>query len=179
MEWTALLATGTGALLALSGTVVADVIRSRRDRGHGDESQRRADYVDFLVALSSTHGRLRAIARQGLDGRALHVASREVIGETGLHLAYEKLLISAPVVVGGACETVLLRLRKVRDAIGAGAKLNDRTYHDAFHPLQEAVWQLRSTFRTDLGRDAYTTDDLGLADLSGLSGCVVCAGSTG
>ena len=52
----------TGAVLALSGALLADRIRSRRELLRDDRTVRRDCYVSFPVAIDRAYGRQRTLA---------------------------------------------------------------------------------------------------------------------
>lgn len=155
MDWSAFVATAIGAVIALTGTVLADYLRGGRDRRHTDDQLRRSAYVDYLITLSTAHGRLRSLARSGASPAELDRLARESVGEVGVYASRERLLLSAAPQVIGASEVALRRLKDVRNAIASGAGLDSAAYRAARTAFSAAVWDVRTAYRADLGATIY------------------------
>ena len=67
MDWGTLVATVSGGSIAITGTVLADYLRHRREDDRGVGARRRTVYIEFIRAAGVCHARLRQIA-QNPDG---------------------------------------------------------------------------------------------------------------
>jgi hypothetical protein len=172
MAWEALPSAIIGAILALSGTLLADVRRDRRSRERDREADRRGTCVAFISALTEGLGALRRVPAER-DPARRRLATAEAMAP--LYVAREQLLVSgtAALVVSG--EEAFHRLIDVRDAVRRGAELDSVEYHDAYHAFSEAVWRFRLAVRQDLGEAPLTSADLNRPDFSDRDRCAVCA----
>ena len=172
MTWAPLLGAAVGAVLALSGTLVADIRRDRHQRTRERIVERRRDAVGFAVVLVTTVGALRDIAqRAGHDPDRVRDANAAA---ADVYPAREQLLVSATPALLTAGETVFHRLVEIRDAIRLGASLDSAEYHDAYHPYAEALWNFRLAIRADIGEPALTPQVLGRPDWSDRDRCITC-----
>ncbi len=57
---------------------------------------------------------------------------------------------------------------------GTGPRLHSGLFHDAYHPFAEALWQLRSGIRVDLGSAALTPADLDKPGWDDQANCDFC-----
>jgi hypothetical protein len=53
LEWTTLITTGSGAAVALAGTLLNDHPRDRRETRRGRETRSRDLYVEFIMAAGT------------------------------------------------------------------------------------------------------------------------------
>ena len=169
MDVLPLIATASGAVIALSGTLLADIRRDRQQRDRDGGHVRREVYVGFALALNAAHDGLRQLgdaaeaeaeAANGTGNEAANerpAAANRVLTEAGLYGARERLLMIATAPVAAAGEAVFLRLGGIRDVIRAGARTESQEYHDAYHQWAEAVWRFRMAVRSELGQPALTS----------------------
>ncbi|MFD7941755.1 hypothetical protein ACFV5K_01795, partial [Streptomyces sp. NPDC059744] len=61
MQWGTLVATLGGAVIAISGTVLADRLRTRQEVDRGLGARRREAYIDFIAAAGAAHTQLRRL----------------------------------------------------------------------------------------------------------------------
>jgi hypothetical protein len=171
MAWDALASAGIGAVLALSGTLLADVRRDRRVRLRDRDLDRRRYCVDFLVAMARGHGALRAAASttDAILRRAQVAEAMEP-----LYVAREQMLVSGTAALVTTGEETFQRLVAVRDAIRGGAPLASSAYHDAYHSFAEALWRFRLAARDDLHEPALTPGDLDRPDWTDRESCSYC-----
>jgi hypothetical protein len=172
MAWEALPAAAIGAVIALSGTLLADVRRDRQQRSRDQGADRRRYCVEFTVALTRALGNMRAVASAHLDSGDRRTAVADAMGPT--YVAREQLLLSGTGSLVVAGEDVFHRLVEVRDAVRAGASLDSARYHDAYHGFSDALWRFRLAVRTDLREPDLTPSELNREDWSDRDRCAVC-----
>jgi hypothetical protein len=177
MDLLPLIATATGAVIALSGTLLADVRRDRRQRDRDHEQVRRETYVDFVLALNAAHAGLREVGDSPAPAADRRAAAHRVLTEAGMFGARERLLMSAPAPLVAAGETTFARLIAIRTAITGGARTRSREYHDAYHPYAEALWQFRLAVRADFRHEPFTPQDVDQTSWSELETCAFCGGT--
>jgi hypothetical protein len=146
-------AAAVGAGIALVATVVADLLRSRRDRLMSVRGVRQECYLLFMLALQQANDALRAI---GPDDADRSTAAGAALRESGLYGARERLLVTGSPQMVLAGETVFRSLLDLRDAIAGGQSLIWPDYRPATDRLAAAVWALRQTARTEF--DGRTLD---------------------
>lgn len=178
MDWSTLLATVAGGTAALLGTVLAHTLRSRDERRRASSIARRDSYVAYLVALDAGYGRLREIADPDDPPENLEVQTRRAAGEAGIYEARERLLLVGNPAVLGPAERVLQRLGAVRQAVRDGAKLHTAAFHDVYHPYAEALWQLRTAIRTDIGAASLAPGDVDKESWDSQAACEFCRSRT-
>ncbi|AVT28196.1 hypothetical protein C6361_00305 [Plantactinospora sp. BC1] len=176
MDLLPLLATAVGAVIALSGTLLTDVRRDRRQRVRDDEQVRREVCVDFVLALNLAHAGLREVGEASVPADERRAAVSRVIHEAGLYGARERLLVAATAPLVKAGETVFGRLVAIRTVIRAGARTNSREYHDAYHPFAEALWQFRMSVRADFGQPSFSPESVDRPSWSERESCAFCSG---
>jgi hypothetical protein len=174
MDLLPLIATAVGAVIALSGTLLADVRRDRRQRDRDDERFRRETYVDFVLALNAAHNGLRDVGDSATPADDRRAAVNRAIAEAGLFAARERLLMTAPASLVEAGETTFARLIAIRTAITGGAKTRSQEYHDAYHPFAEALWRFRLAVRTDFRQQPFTPESVDHTSWSELEDCAFC-----
>lgn len=160
VDWIPLASTGFGAAIALGGTVMADLLRRRDERGRDGLSLRRQSYLDFILALGAALQNLRDVARSDATGEARRAAGTDAMSSANLYPARERFLMSAPPHIVRAAEAAFQALIVVRDAVRAGVVLHTSAYHDAYHPYAEKVWLLRLAIRRDVGAGGLNPADL-------------------
>ncbi|MFI2367678.1 hypothetical protein [Streptomyces sp. NPDC018833] len=79
----------------MSGTVLADRLRTRHEDDRGLAARRREVYIEFIAAAGTAHSRLRRLA-QGLDPDAdLEADSSAALIDAGVHEVRERLFVDA------------------------------------------------------------------------------------
>src|SRR2546422_1073920 len=129
-----------GALIAISGTLFADRLRTRHEDDRGLLSRRREVYIEFVTAAGTAHTELRQLAENPGGVADLEAASRAALTDARIYEVRERLYIDATSAVAGAGQTMFERLRALRRAVAGGAALDSPAFHDAYHPYIEAVW---------------------------------------
>ncbi|MFI9809797.1 hypothetical protein ACIHEJ_36665 [Streptomyces sp. NPDC052301] len=152
-----------GGLVGVGSTLLAESVRSRRDRGHQLHQLRRQLYARYLEALTGTDSELQLLAvrrRAPVDGADLRAAWR---GHSLLALNYEIALV-APSPVAAAAETAYRALREVRNLMGttvvtvsgSGPEGGDpdpgaAAWQGVHRPYADALAALRTAMRADVG----------------------------
>ncbi|MEU7827234.1 hypothetical protein [Catellatospora sp. NPDC049133] len=172
MTWEALLSAAIGAVIALSGTLLADLRRDRRQRERDHDIERRKYCVEFTLALNAALGGLREAARVPADERV--EAATRAVATSGVYGAREQLLLAGTPALLTAGEAVFHRLIEVRDAVRGGASLDSPAYHEAYHGFADALWRFRLAVRGDLGQPGLTPAALDRPDWSDRDRCTVC-----
>ncbi|MGF7239314.1 MAG: CchlQ [Frankia sp.] len=174
MDWGTLVGTVSGAVIAISGTVLADHLHRRHDDDRGLVARRRDAYLAFIVAAGVCHTRLRQIAQDPDSHGAVDATTRAALTDAGIYEAREQLFIDATAAVAGAGQAMFERLRTLRQAIGVGAAQSSAAFHDAYHPFLDAVWHYRAVVREEMGTLALAPTDFGWNTWDGLERCPLC-----
>jgi hypothetical protein len=171
--------TAIGAALALGGTVMAHVLTSRDRRGRDNRADRRQSYLDFILAVEKAHAGLRRLADPDRSHGDLMLQTREVMADSGIYGAREKVIVTASPPVISAAERTLNGLNDLRRAVRDGAQLNTLPYHERYHRYAEAVWALRQAARADLGSSAIQPEDVGKVSWDSQENCKFCRTALG
>jgi hypothetical protein len=178
MDLLPLIATAVGAVIALSGTLLADVRRDRRQRDRDDGEVRRDTCVAFVLALDAAHSGLREVGASSMPADDRRAAAIRALTEAGVWGARERLLMTAPEPLVAAGETTFVRLYAIRTAIIDGARIRSREYHDVYHPFADALWRFRLAARADFRQQAFGPESVGHASWSELEDCAFCGRGT-
>jgi hypothetical protein len=170
-----LVSTGLGAAIALGGTIIADVVRSRDSRSRDNQAARKSAYLDLVIAHGVALQELREIATSGLAQGERVTAINARMTKSGIYLAREKLFMAAPRWVLRPAESAFEHLIRVRDVVRAGATLSAGAYHDVYHPYSEKMWLLRNAIRSDLDASQLTPSDLARVSWDNRDQCSDCA----
>ncbi|MBY8885364.1 CchlQ [Streptomyces sp. PTM05] len=174
MEWGTLVATLGGAVIAMSGTLLADRVRARGEDDRGLGSRRREVYLDFIAATGVAHARLRELAQSGAATAELDGATRDALAEAGVYQVRERLFIDASAPVAAAGQRMFEQLRALRAAVAQGARLSSRAFHDAYHPYIDAVWAYRVAVREELEGRPLLPAVFGWSAWDGTERCALC-----
>jgi hypothetical protein len=161
-------------VIAISGTVLADRLRTRHEDGRGAETRRREVYIQFITAAGICHARLRQLAQDPDAAADLEADSRAALTDAGLYEIRERLFIDASSAVAGAGQTMFERLRELRHAIAAGASQSSSAFHEAEHPYLAAVWAYRVAVRKELEGEGLSPAVFGWAAWDGKERCPIC-----
>ncbi|MEU9503705.1 CchlQ [Streptomyces sp. NPDC048196] len=174
MDWGTLVATVSGGLIAISGTVLADQLKQRHEKARSSAERRRAVYIEFISAAGVCHARLRRIAQEP-DAEADPVAAvRAALTDAAIHEVRERLFIDASIAVAGAGQAMFERLRALQRAVAEGARQNSRAFHDVYHPYLEAVWAYRVAVREELEGRPFAPTAFGWEEWDATDRCQVC-----
>jgi hypothetical protein len=174
VDWGTLAATISGAIIAISGTVLADRLRTRHEDDRGLEARRREVYIEFITAAGAGHTQLRQLAQDRGAATNLEAASRAALTDARVYEVRERLFIDASSAVAAAGQAMFERLRELRRAVAAGAELSAPAFHDAYHPYIEAVWAYRVAVRQELEGKSLSPAVFGWAAWDGKERCPVC-----
>ncbi|OEJ23690.1 CchlQ [Streptomyces agglomeratus] len=174
MDWGTLVATVSGGSIAITGTVLADYLRHRREDDRGIGAQRRAVYIEFITAAGICHARLRHLAQDPGGESDMDALSRAAMSEAGVYEARERLFIDATAAVAGAGQAMFEQLRAVRQAVAAGASITSTAFHDAYHPYIGAVWRYRVAVREELEGRSLSPAAFGWEGWDGTDRCPIC-----
>lgn len=174
MDWGTLLATLGGAVIAISGTVLADRLRTRQEDDRGLGERRRTVYIDFIGAAGVAHTQLRKIAQTPAPVADLDASSRTALVDAGLYEVRERLFIDASATVAAAGQAMFEQLRVLRGVVAAGAAADSSAFHDVHHPYIAAVWGYRAAVRAELEGDTLTPAVFGWAAWDGSDRCALC-----
>jgi hypothetical protein len=169
-----LLSTAVGAAIALGGTVVVDIVRSRDVRHRDGQAARKSAYVELMTAHGLALQELREIGNSKLTGSERLTAVDERMSKSGVYAARERLFMVAPRWVLRPAEAAFDDLIRVRDAVRNGAALRSAAYHDVYHPYSERMWRLRNAIRSDLDASQIHPSDLSRASWDNREQCGVC-----
>jgi len=163
-----------GAVIAISGTLLADRLRTRREDDRGLLTRRREVYIEFVTAAGTAHTELRRLAEDPAGVPDPEAASRAALTEARIYEVRERLYIDATSAVAGAGQAMFERLRALRRAVAGGAALDSVAFHDAYHPYIEAVWAYRVAVRRELEGKSLLPDAFGWAAWDGRERCPLC-----
>lgn len=175
MDWMPLVSTAAGAVIALGGTMLADTLRRRDERGRSQRSDRRQSYLDFVMALDTAHGLLRSVASKKGQPSEIRDAANEAISQAQLYKARETHLVTAAPSVAQAGEVAFRNIITIRDVVRSGTRLGTREFHDAYHDFAESIWKLRMAVRVDLGSRHLKPDELHQVSWSERESCDLCS----
>ena len=174
MDWATVIATALGAAVAIVTTVIAHLLTTRDSRKGEHRSEQRQSYFDFALAAEAAHDALRLVGDPHRDPENLGMETRRAVSESGIYGAREKLLVAASPAINEAGDRVLRSLADVRRAIRDGAKLNTAEYHDVYHRLADALWDLRRVARREFGHRPLQPQDIGRSTWESRSTCEFC-----
>ncbi|MFI9050415.1 CchlQ [Streptomyces sp. NPDC053427] len=174
MDWGTLVATVSGGVMAISGTVLADHLRHRHEGERSSQARRRAVYIEFITAAGVCHTRLRHIAQDPDAEPDLDVAARAALNDAAIHEVRERLYIDATAEIAGAGQEMFERLRALQRTVAAGARHTSPAFHDVYHPYLSAVWAYRVAVRTELEGEALTPGVFGWGAWDGTDRCTLC-----
>jgi hypothetical protein len=151
-----------GGAIGVSSTILADMVRSRRERDRQLDNTRRELYSRYLQALTLTDAELQALAvseETPVDEVKIREAWR---GHSLLPLRYEVELVAPEAVSEVAADTYRC-LRAMRNAIrtteltvsnaGRAGGVEGSAEWEAVHrPYIEAIADLRTVMRSDIQR---------------------------
>ncbi|MGW5731905.1 MULTISPECIES: CchlQ [Streptomyces] len=178
MDWGTLVAAVSGGSIAITGTVLADHLRHRREADQGLGARRRAVYIEFIGAAEVCHARLRQIAQTPRAGSAdeddLDAITRAALAEAAIYEVRERLYIDASADVAGAGQVMFEHLRTLRGVVATGASHSSPAFHAAYHPYIGSVWNYRVAVRKELDGQSLTPRAFGWTNWDGKDRCPVC-----
>jgi hypothetical protein len=177
MDVLPLISTAAGAVIALSGALVADIGRDRRQRNRDTEQMRWSVYADFALALNAAHAGLRGVGETSKSTSELREMVNRALTDAELYGARERLLMIATEQIVKAGETVFSRLIDIRDVIRGGASTRSRQYHDVYHPYAEAIWLFRQAVRVDFRQRTFAPKSVDRPSWSERESCAFCGGT--
>jgi hypothetical protein len=174
VDWGTLVATISGAVIAIAGTVLADWLRTRHEDDRGLEGRHREAYLGFISAAGTCHSRLREIAQDPAAIADVEDASRAALADGGVYDARERLFIEASPAVAKMGQEMYERLRELRRVVGTGADADSAAFHGANHPYIESVWAYREAVREELEGQALSPAVFGWSSWDSTARCAVC-----
>lgn len=174
MDWGTLVATLGGAVIAISGTLLADHLRTRHEDDRGLGARRREVYIDFIASAGTAHTQLRELAQDADAGVDLEAATRAALTDAELYQVRERLFIDASAPVAAAGQAMFEQLRALRRVVAAGAPLSSPAFHDAYHPYIGAVWAYRIAVRDELDGQSLSPAVFGWNAWDGKERCPLC-----
>ncbi|GAA0586003.1 CchlQ [Streptomyces crystallinus] len=174
MDWGTLVATLSGGSIAISGTVLADYLRHRREGERGVGARRRAVYLEFISAAEACFTQLRHLAQTPGAEPDLAAATRAALRGGGIQEVRERLFVEGSTRVAGAGQAMYEHLRALRRAVATGAGHSSPVFHEAYHPYIAAVWAYRVAVREELEGQSLTPAAFGWRGWDGRDRCPVC-----
>lgn len=121
MQWTAIVAAVSGAVIALTSTLIADRARWRRDLLERDRDALRLCYAQFLEALTQARDVITQVSRRpDLSPQERSESVREVIGTHGVYARQYELELTAPASVARLANEAAQKLARYRDTVQQG-----------------------------------------------------------
>ncbi len=174
MEWGTLVATLGGAMIAISGTLLADRLRTRHEDDRGLGARRREVYIDFITAAGTAHTQLRRLAQSAGTATDLEAASRTALVDARIYEARERLFIDSSPRVAGAGQAMFEHLRALRRTVSTGAYESSSAFHGVHHEYIAAVWAYRVAVREELDGRSLAPANFGWAGWDGRERCSLC-----
>ncbi|NLT53490.1 MAG: hypothetical protein GXX79_02745 [Actinomycetales bacterium] len=84
MDWLPLASTGLGAVIALSGSLLATSRTGHDQLDRERKTYRRQTYIEFATALDAAHAALRTMIREPAAPQDRRVRARAAVGDSGL-----------------------------------------------------------------------------------------------
>jgi hypothetical protein len=152
-----LLAVTLGAMIALAATLLAETIRTRRERATVLSQLRYDSYLGFLLAIVQANDSLHAISVGDRD-QATEVAA--AMRNSGIYTARERLLVTGSPEMVLAGEATFRSLLEIRDAVARGLPLTWPNYHPASDGMAKVVWALRQAARREFDGGSLDLDQV-------------------
>ncbi|MEV6280931.1 hypothetical protein [Nocardia sp. NPDC051832] len=159
MEWLAIIGTLSGAVVGAGTTLLADVIRARRDKALRSNDIQRQIYVKFLTTVVQTDNAMQALAIGGPTplGREESIAA---FRSHHLVAALLELELVAPHEVRESAQHTYERLRDIRETLATttltvgGPNNGSPEWHAVHQPFRSALERLKTAMRQELGAAA-------------------------
>lgn len=158
VQWSSLIATALGAIIAFSGGTLSEILRSHRDDKKNRTEAKHQIAVDFLLAANRAHGQVSQLARHPIDSPQLPKAARGAVGDSGIYDARERILISAPPTVALAAEKVFASVITFRNVIISDPQEDSPAYREARDDFEQAIWSFRQAVRGEIGNAGLDID---------------------
>ncbi|MEU2617573.1 hypothetical protein ABZ642_05300 [Streptomyces sp. NPDC007157] len=154
MTWMPLLATLTGAVIAMGSTLLVEHRKTQRETAKEWRKTRQELYARFLAAHAQAGSDLRNIAAvPDLDASERYRQTRAAY--THCYASRHELELLAPRTVVVLAEECSRAVRMMRDAVSAGARLDS----DQFEELTRRYLDLRLETRNAMRSDIWTGSD--------------------
>lgn len=151
MQWTTLVSTALGALIALCATMINERFKWRREQAAGRRKLCQETYSGFLAALTDAHERMRAESLAAHDTAAARsLAVLTAFRDAGCYPHRYQLAIVAEQAVLDAAEATFRLLRKVRDLLADGDTVESDRYDDLRERYAAALRELQGRMRHEL-----------------------------
>lgn len=152
MEWTTLIATLLGAVIAMTSTLLIEVRKDRREAQGEWRRSKRELYGAYLATLAQVRSELQLLI---LD-RDIPAAERPVAARRAFARCYDvryQIEVLAPRAVVEPALAYFRAVRRLRDAAGTGLSRQEVERENSFNVIGtlEAV---RDAMREDMGTDA-------------------------
>jgi hypothetical protein len=152
MDWTNLVSAVVGAVIATLSAILLDRSRWRRERHDRLAEVRRTLYGEYLACLSQARNAFRALARDQEAGPAERARTARDGFAPCYALRYQMTITAAPTVVQ-ASERAFRALRDIRDLVSKEVTAVGERYGEGRNGYEEALRELRSAMRQDLGSE--------------------------
>ncbi|NUR29057.1 MAG: hypothetical protein HOV83_24980 [Catenulispora sp.] len=156
-----------GAVIALTGTLCVELIRTRREHGLVLSRLRYDCYLDYMQAFVRANDTLRTVS---VDGSARPSEVSAAMRASGVYEARERLLVTGSPQMVFAAEAAFRSLLELRDAIASGRSVVWPDFRPAQDGMADAAWALRQAARREFNRvplDLGKLAELETPDVSG------------
>ncbi|WP_141726886.1 hypothetical protein [Streptomyces niveus] len=157
MQWTTLVATILGATIAMGSTVLVEVRKDRREASGEWRRNKRELYGAYLATLAQVRSELQLLVLN----RSLPDSERIVVARQSFARCYElryQLEVFAPSQVVEPALVYFRSVRRLRDATGEGLEDGTEECAHIFREVMNALANVRTAMRLDMGTDALATD---------------------
>lgn len=152
MDWTPLLATLLGAVIATGSALLVEFRKDRREAMSEQTRSKRELYGAYLAALSQARSELQLIfLDQGMTEAERRTAARQSFAK-----CYEtryQLEVFAPNAVVQPALDYFRGVRRAREAAIRGVALGDPEHDRVFQEAMDALTAVRAAMRLDMGTD--------------------------
>ncbi|WP_367325943.1 hypothetical protein [Streptomyces sp. HUAS ZL42] len=161
-----LLAVILGAVIALAASLLAELIRTRRERAAVLTKLRYDAYLGFVLATVRANDALHAISVGDQDG---NTSVPEAMRDSGLYPARERLLVTGSPEMVLASEAAFRTLLDIRDAVAQGMPLAWPDYRPAADGMAKGVWALRLAARREFDGRPLDLEQLSAVQSAGIA----------
>lgn len=152
MTWIPLLATLTGAVIAMGSALLVERRKTQREMAAEWRRTRRELYAKFLAAHAQAGSDLRSIAATpSLDADDRYRQTRAAY--THCYVSRHELELLAPHTVVELAEECSRAVRMMRDAVSAGALLDSDQFEELTRRYLELRLETRDAMRSDIWTD--------------------------
>ncbi|MFF4270895.1 hypothetical protein [Streptomyces sp. NPDC001536] len=157
MSWFTMISTLLGTALGITSTLFTERIRARDVVKRERAIVVMDAYVAFITAMHHAKGNIRTVALEieRIDESERGAKARQAFRGSGVYETLERLILLAPEGVVHAANSLFLILRDHRYIVANGNNPNSELYRQNSARYAEALHNLRSLVREDIGLESF------------------------